>query len=82
MTQLLRQVAPKLKFKDSEGKEEPGRVPLLVIEIESRPKGDDLVRTIFSNVKVLVVDRRAAKAVFILNDSFESSDFSYGTCVV
>jgi len=73
---LFCSVAQNLKYKDSEGKEQPGRVPLLVVEIESRTQDDDLVRTVFSAVKVLVADKAAIKAVVVLSDALAGKDLT------
>ena len=72
------QVAKNLKYKDNEGKDQTGGVPLLVIEIESRTTEDNLLRTVFTAVKGLVADRAAANAIIVLSDALSAKDLTPG----
>jgi len=71
---LCNEAKIKIKIGDKE-REVP---PLLLIEVNSRSTEDNLVRVLCAEIKRLVVDEQAARAVIVLSDALAAQNLTPG----
>lgn len=66
----------KVKIKIGEAEKEVP--PLLLVEVNSRSTEDDLVRVLCAQIKALVYDKKAARAVIVLSDALAAQNLTPG----